>query len=57
MEKYPRGQRRWKELYRPIQRIISAMRAEEDAAVDGDPAIDFNVGEGILKETWMVGGQ
>jgi hypothetical protein len=33
------------------------MRAEEDAAVDGDPAIDFNVGEGILKETWMVGGQ
>lgn len=44
-------------MYRPIQRIISAMRAEEDAAVDGDPAIDFNVGEGILKETWMVGGQ
>jgi len=33
------------------------MRAGEDAAVDGDPAIDFNVGEGILKETWMVGGQ
>lgn len=44
-------------MYLPIQRIISAMRAVEDAAVDGDPAIDFNVGEGILKVKWMVGGQ